>query len=939
MSRLLPFLFPLLVIGAQAAQAQESFRVELGRDGETIGDMRPVFLEFKTQPMPAISPVEVARRYQKLFDNAEEPEVRIDALSRLSNIQRLTDEDVSISQQTETSNYREAIASYEAIINKGSYYGNLDELLYQMAKAHAFVGQMEASTDRLKQLVGLYPNSDLVPEARFRIAESAFSSANYAEAESEYGRLISGKGGDDLKTKARYMMGWSQYKQGPTAWRRAADSFLTVLGGFSDRTAGFTEVASADAGLIEDTFRIMALMAAEAEGVESIAEWSEESGSEVSVLDFSHLLYDRLADLYATRGDYSQSDAVNHAYIAEFAGHPSTPGFYAQSVDVWRMAGQPGKVRRARADFVAAYSDPDRYTGLNSGDQQLWKDFTKRLADYHYDQGETADSTTKASYFTTAAEYYEQLATRQERPGETLRLAGDASLQAGLYERALSDYRQAAYGAKEYDGAADAGWAALLIERNALDGQYSLNVPLGRFADSAQQWAERFPTDSRVAGLSSDVANRLLADGRAERAATFASAAIDHPASDNEIRYSAHLVMGETHVINKEFGLAENAWRKALKLAGESSDLFVSGEELQSLRRQLATSIYRQGENAADAGKTDIAVAHFQRIDSALPGSDIAIKGRYDAANTLLRAERWLAAVNELSRFRQDFPSHSLSASIGEKLVFAYVSSDQPVRAADELMSGSGGEEPPMTDQLRAAELYHEAGATDKRNSIYLAFLSQDPDVIEPRVADEHLRNQMLRQRLIESDVSATQFREDMVASELGSQWHSEETLNWSGQAALSLAEIEANRFAAVELRVPLADSLGRKQRLLEAARTRYEQAQQFGGDSVISRATYERAELYRQLAKDLMASEPPPELSELEAMQYQMLLEEEAYPFEEQAISMHEKNHQRLADGVFDQWVEQSLQVLATLFPGRYSRSVRWMTRSNSSEETNDDA
>ena len=35
----------LFTVFATGAQAQESFRVELGRDGETIADMRPVFLE------------------------------------------------------------------------------------------------------------------------------------------------------------------------------------------------------------------------------------------------------------------------------------------------------------------------------------------------------------------------------------------------------------------------------------------------------------------------------------------------------------------------------------------------------------------------------------------------------------------------------------------------------------------------------------------------------------------------------------------------------------------------------------------------------------------------------------------------------------------------------------------------------------------------------
>ncbi|TGN41550.1 outer membrane protein assembly factor BamD [Marinobacter confluentis] len=928
------------LLAVNVALGQESFRVELGRDGETIGDMRPVFLEFKTQPMPAISPVEVARRYQKLFDNADEPDVRIDALARLSNIQRLTDQNIAISQDEEQRIYREAISSYEAILNKGSYYGKLDELIYQMAKAHAFVGQMEESTARLKQLVGLYPGSELVPEARFRIAESAFSRGRYAEAEAEYSRLISGDGGDSLKTKARYMLGWSQYKQGPAAWRRAAVTFLTVLDGLSGQTSGFTRVPRSDAELVEDTFRVIALMAAEARGIESIAEWSDDAertdAKEGVTAGFSDLLYDRLADLYASRGQYTNSVAVHRAFIARHSTHPGVPAFYAQSVQVWRMAGQNNRVREARADYVAAFSKQDRYTALNRADQQRWLEYAKTLGDYHYDQGETASRAERKARFTSAANYYSQLATRQDSPGETLRLAGDAWLQAGEARSALAAFRQAAYQAPGYPDADDAGWAALVLERDAVDGRNSLGTSLGQLADASEKWSARFPDDPRIPELSSDLANRLLAQSEHERARQFAEMAINHPEATPAVTYSALLALGETQVLGENYRLAENAWRKALGLMTSGQVTGVAPKEAMGLKRQLATSIYRQGEQAAAEARTDIAVAHFQRIDSVLPGSDIAIKGRFDAANTLLKAERWLAAVNELSRFRQDYPAHPLTASVSEKLVLAYVSSQQPVRAADELMAAS----PLMEKQLRAAELYHQAGAEDKRNKIYLSYLGQGDAAIKPTDARAHVMNQTFRQRLIESDVSATALREQLVTAELESDWHSPETLNWAGQAALQLGDIQANRFAAVELRAPLADSLARKQRLLDAAGNRYDQARTFGGQGVVSRATFEKAELFRRLAADLMASEAPPELNEMETMQYQMLLEEEAYPFEERAITLHERNHQRLAEGVFDQWVEQSLQVLAELFPGRYARSVRWMSLSEKpSEESDDDA
>ena len=86
--------------------------------------------------------------------------------------------------------------------------------------------------------------------------------------------------------------------------------------------------------------------------------------------------------------------------------------------------------------------------------------------------------------------------------------------------------------------------------------------------------------------------------------------------------------------------------------------------------------------------------------------------------------------------------------------------------------------------------------------------------------------------------------------------------------------------------------------------------------------ATFEMAELYRTLAKDIMASERPKNLSKDEREQYDSLLEEQVYPFEEQAISMHELNAARTKDGLYDESVKKSFAVLAELKPARYSKT-----------------
>jgi len=90
----------------------------------------------------------------------------------------------------------------------------------------------------------------------------------------------------------------------------------------------------------------------------------------------------------------------------------------------------------------------------------------------------------------------------------------------------------------------------------------------------------------------------------------------------------------------------------------------------------------------------------------------------------------------------------------------------------------------------------------------------------------------------------------------------------------------------------------------------------------VTTAATFEMAELYRTLAKDVMASERPKNLSKDALEQYNSLLEEQVYPFEEQAISMHEANAARAKDGLYDDWVKKSYTVLAELKPARYAKT-----------------
>jgi hypothetical protein len=90
----------------------------------------------------------------------------------------------------------------------------------------------------------------------------------------------------------------------------------------------------------------------------------------------------------------------------------------------------------------------------------------------------------------------------------------------------------------------------------------------------------------------------------------------------------------------------------------------------------------------------------------------------------------------------------------------------------------------------------------------------------------------------------------------------------------------------------------------------------------VTAAATFYIAEVYFNFSAALLNSERPDGLSAAEKADYELVLEEEAYPFEEQAIDVHEKNFELLVGGIFNPWIQKSLDKLAEVMPGRYAKN-----------------
>ena len=136
------------------------------------------------------------------------------------------------------------------------------------------------------------------------------------------------------------------------------------------------------------------------------------------------------------------------------------------------------------------------------------------------------------------------------------------------------------------------------------------------------------------------------------------------------------------------------------------------------------------------------------------------------------------------------------------------------------------------------------------------------------------------------------------------------------------LAEKLYEQFAAVKLVQPFEKSLQTKQQRMEVTLKSLGALVDYQVGEVTAAATFYMAEVYFGFNRALMESERPNNLAAAQLEEYELALEENAFPFEEKAIGVHEKNVELIRSGIYNAWVEKSLEKLAHLLPARYAKT-----------------
>ena len=214
----------------------------------------------------------------------------------------------------------------------------------------------------------------------------------------------------------------------------------------------------------------------------------------------------------------------------------------------------------------------------------------------------------------------------------------------------------------------------------------------------------------------------------------------DYPDSEVELRRSAWTVIAHASFDLDSFEKAENAYLRVLEL------LPPEDQSVAAITENLAASIYRQGERAAEGGDDETAATHFLRIAEAAPSSKIRPAAEFDAAAALIRLKQWSRAAVVLESFRSVFPEHELGPKVTRQLAFVHRENGDPARAAKEYLRVSDEASAP---ELRAealtvaGDLYVEAEMLGEALSAYQRFVTDFTDSLEAIVVTRHKMSEL----------------------------------------------------------------------------------------------------------------------------------------------------------------------------------------------------
>lgn len=909
-----------------------------------LGDLGELDIEIDTTSVITDGRNKAMDNYWEFMAGAKQESRKVEAMQRLADLE-LERSDERFQKQMEVFvqggaeddadldmlrkiTYRSAIKLYEDALRVAKGEEQRVSLLYPLSKTYEQAGQVEKVLDTLRRLLALEAGVDNRDELHFRRGEMLFALQRYKPAEQAYAQVLKKGPGSRYFEKAMVQRGWALYKQ--EKYQGALRAFFGLVDRKLQSGAGiFSEkkLSRGEEELVDDVFRVAVLSFNELGGPAAIKSFFKGAAHR----DYEVRLYKGLAEFYVKQGRVRDAAITYHTFAAEYPMHEQAYEFDLKAIAAYTDAGFSSVLMAEKKAFIKKYRVNGSYW-QKFEDQEETVLVRLKLAMSEHSEDVVRHAHAEAQNVKTFSAYQQAFVWYrkhlkwfgQNKNGQKLNfLYAELLFEAGNFEKAAEQFERTAYQYLRFGKNAEAGYAALLSYAKAekqVVGKKKLiwsRLAVG----SALRFGKTFPDDKRSAEVMTKAAQDMFALKKYAQAAVAARQILEISSGGKvETRRTAWKIIARAEFEKGDYTRAEVAYKVALSLMGKSD----KGQ--QALNDGLAAAVYKQGEYMKSKGNLQGAIAQFSRVEQVSPDSSVVVSAEYDIAVSLLESGKWTQSIEVFSTFRQKNPGHQLAGRVSKNLIKAYLAMDLSAEAAGELeiMSAAHSDFAVKREAIwQAAELYAKAGVQEKVISTYKYYIEK---FSRPMAQAMEARNRlaMIYGKTGQLEDRRYWLKEIVQRDKNAEAASTPRTQYLAAKAAFELALPTLKSYQRIKLVRPLKKSLKRKKQRMKEAVAAYTLAADYGIAEVTTASVYWLAEIYNEFGQELMSSERPPSLSEDELEQYDILLEEQAYPFEEKSINIHESNMGRVSEGMYDEWMEKSLSKLKVLNPIRYAKPER---------------
>lgn len=804
---------------------------------------------------------------------------------------------ISTKPQLPVQDYSLLIQRLKAIKDRFQYSKKADAIYYLLGFALYEQDKRDEAVKVFEELVKRYPQSDYWMEVNFRLGESFFETGQMAEAIEAYGRILNFPR-SVFYDKALYKLGWAYYKVND--FKKAIDSFLLI----ADKK---DEDGQGESGLKEESLSCVAKAMSRFSDMNQALEYLKSKG----VKDYTYDTLTKLADSFSEEGRYESALPILKQLAESFPDLLSRPFIYEKMSFVYERMGNEKEAARVRKELMDRHSPDTEWYKKNCTEGKCEKidEFVSNTAlgslKSQHLLAKSKDNPDLSGVIKGYRQFITYYPKSQNLKAVNLLLA-EALFDAKMYSDAVNEYEKTARiypeGAERGEIAYNAILTYEILSIEARDGK-------DKIMDSVKQVLATYRTDLAQCEKL-DKAIFKTADMYAQSGSYSTARDIISPLLEGSNPLPAYQKTAELFLMEKNFVAAEELYSRIVGISSEPS-----------LKEELARVRYDIAEGQLKEGKYEDAAVMFDRAFKAYPKTKVGEASLLKLGSVYIKTGN-IKKIKETARLVLEiFPdsTNTISLLIESGYVIAKEDPIEAARFYEDAIAitvalNKAGKFAIDAGKLilSTIELYENGKNYSKVEQLLIKYLEASKLGIEEEAE--------IRLKLAHAQFMTN--KKDKGIENLNKVARMEGNINpeLAAKARLTLVKDKQEAYLAIKLTQPFEKTLIDKTALLDDLTREYMQIAKY--KIFQAEVFFQMGVIFENFRDSILQAERPADLSKEELAEYKFLLEEKAYPYEEQAVKAYEKSLKvGRALKTSQEWMENSIARLAVVKPALYKR------------------